>query len=250
MSELELTGEHVAMLGDEDLRSLVVKLCEAELRRIGRPSSAVLAGGNQTSPDGGVDVRVQLGTTNGAPASDGGATASAAARAAMKEPAVRTALDSEPQSPPRDFILRPDTGFQVKCENMSAGAITEEMRPKGVLRDCIKDLIARKGAYVIVSSKGTVADVYLAKRIQAMRDAVADQPGHSNLKLDFFDRDRLARWVRQYAGVELWLRERVNARLQGWQGYGRWAGADVAYLLDDTARLWSEPAAALRRRYP
>lgn len=219
MSELELTGEHVAMLGDEDLRSLVVKLCEAELRRTGQPSSAVLAGGNQTAPDGGVDVRVRLETTHGAPARDSGATTSATAAASVKEPAALAALYSEPRVPPRDFILRPDTGFQVKCENMPAGAITEEMRPKGVLRDCIKDLIARTGAYVIVSSKGTVSDVYLAKRVQAMRDAVADQPSHSDLQLDFYDRDRLARWVRQYPGVELWLRERVNARLQGWQGY-------------------------------
>lgn len=237
MSELELTGEHVAMLGDEDLRSLVVRLCEAELRRTGRPSSAVLAGGHQNAPDGGVDVRVQLETTEDAPASDGGPTASAEAVVVPKEPAAGAALHSEPQSPPRDFIPRLDTGFQVKCENMPAGAITEEMRPKGALRDCIKDLIARKGAYVIVSSKGTVADVHLAKRIQAMRVAVADEPTHADLKLDFYDRDRLARWVRQYPGVELWLRERVNARLHGWQGYGRWAGADVAYLLDETARL-------------
>lgn len=237
MSELELTGEHVAMLGDEDLRSLVVKLCEAELRRTGRPSSAVLAGGNQTAPDGGVDVRVQLETSKDAPASDGGRMASTTTAAARKEPAAGAALDADQPGASRDFILRPDTGFQVKCENMPAGAITEEMRPKGVLRDSIKDLIARKGAYVIVSSKGTVADVYLAKRVQAMRDAVADQPSNADLKLDFYDRDRLARWVRQYPGVELWVRERVNARLQAWQGYGRWAGADVAYLLDDTARL-------------
>ena len=237
MLELELTGEHVAMLGDEDLRSLVVKLCEAELRRTGRPSSAVLAGGNQTASDGGVDVRVQLEPSDGAPASDGGADSSATAAAAQKEPVGAAALYSETQNPPRDFIPRPDTGFQVKCENMPASAITKEMRPKGALRDSIKDLIARKGAYVIVSSKGTVADVHLAKRVQAMRDAVADQPSRSDLKLDFYDRDRLARWVRQFPGVELWLRERVNARLQGWQGYGRWAGADVPYLLDDTARL-------------
>lgn len=236
MSELELRGEHVAMLGDEDLRSLVVKLCESELRRTGRPSSAVLAGGNQTAPDGGVDVRIQL-ETDGAPARDRRPMTSASTAATLKEPAVSAAPDPEPQSPPPDFILRPDTGFQVKCENMPAGAITDEMRPKGVLRDCIKDLIARKGAYVIVSSKGTITDAYLTRRVQAMRDAVADHPNHSNLKLDFYDRDRLARWVRQYPGVELWLRERVNARLKGWQGYGRWAGADVAYLLDDTARL-------------
>lgn len=237
MFEIDITGEHVANLGDEDLRSLVVKLCEAEVRRSRRPSSAILAGGNQTAPDGGVDVRVQLDMTNYMPVGDGGPSVSTAVVGTPKGPTAGTALNSELQSPLRDFILRPDTGFQVKCENMPVGAITKEMRPMGALRDCIKDLIARKGAYVIVSSKGTVADVHLAKRIQAMRDAVADQPSHADLKLDFYDRDRLARWVREYPGVELWLRERVNARLQGWQGYGPWAGTDVAYLLDDTERL-------------
>lgn len=237
MSELELTGEHVAELGDEDLRSLVVKLCEAELHRTGRPTSAVLAGGNQTAPDGGLDVRVQLDTTAGELASDGGTTARAVGICALKEQAVDAVSDVKPKSPQLDFILRADTGFQVKCESMPASAITKEMRPKGVLRASIQDLIARKGAYIIVSSKGTVADVHLGKRTQAMRDAVTDQPGHSDLKLDYYDRDRLARWVRQYPGVEFWVRERVNARLQGWQGYGCWAGTDVAYLLDDTARL-------------
>lgn len=235
MSELELTGEHVASLGDEDLRSLVVKLCEAELRRTGRPSSAILAGGNQTAPDGGVDVRVQL--ESPAAASDGGVVSSTAAPADHKTPAGGSVSDTEPQSPLADFVPRPDTGFQVKCENMPANAIHEEMRPKGVLRNAIKELIARKGAYVIVSSKGTVADTYLSKRIQMMRDAVADHPNNADLKIDFYDRDRVARWVRQYPGVELWLRDRANARLQGWQGYDRWAGEDVAYLLDDTARL-------------
>ena len=221
MSELELTGEHVVSLGDENLRSLVIKLCEAELRRTGRPSSAVLAGGNQTAPDGGVDVRVQLGSSDSAPAGD-------ATTSSVELAAGGTELD---------FIPRKDAGFQVKCEDMPAGAITKEMRPNGVLRDSIKELIARKGAYVIVSSKGTVADAFLAKRLNAMREAVVDQPGHQDLKLDFYDRDRLARWVRQYPGVEMWLRERVNARLQGWQGYGLWSGVEVPYLLDDTARL-------------
>ncbi len=202
---LELTGEHIARLGDEDLRLLVVKLCEAELRRAAQPSSAVLAGGNQTAKDGGIDVRVQL---------------------AAKSDAL-------------DFIPRPDTGFQVKCEDMPAGEIAKEMLPDGELRESIKDLITRNGAYVIVSSKGTVADAFLAKRLEAMRNAIADQPGAVGLKVDFYDRDRLARWVRQYPGVEMWLRGRVNARLQGWQGYAAWAGGqlDEPYLLDDSARL-------------
>lgn len=205
MSELELTGEHVATLGDEDLRSLVVKLCEAELRRTGRPSSAVLAGGNQTAPDGGVDVRVQLESTGRVLAGD----------------TVTNLADLTAGSTALDFIPRADTGFQVKCEDMPAGATINEMRPKGVLRDSIKELIARKGAYVIVSSKGTVADAFLAKRLKAMREAVVDQPGHQDLKLDFYDRDRLARWVRQYPGVEMWLRERVPVDIAAKKSSGR-----------------------------
>ena len=46
MSSLELRGEQVANLGDEDLRSLVVKLCEAELHRAKLPFSAVIATGD------------------------------------------------------------------------------------------------------------------------------------------------------------------------------------------------------------
>lgn len=230
MSELEVTGEHVARLGDEDLRSLVIKLCEAELRRTGRPSSAVLAGGNQTAPDGGVDVRVQLDALHRA-------MPEGAATGLPDLTAGSTAPDLQSASTALDFIPRAHTVFQVKCEDMPAGKIKDEMRPKGVLRDSIKELIARKGAYVTVSSKGTVADTFLAKRLNAMREVVIDQPGHQDLKLDFYDRDRLARWVRQHLGVEMWLRERVNARLQGWQGYGPWAGADVAYLFDDKPRL-------------
>ena len=192
-------------LGDEDLRALVVKLCEAELRSGGQPSSALLAGGNQTAKDGGIDVRVQLAETDGS----------------------------------LDFILRAATSFQVKCQDMPAAEITKEMRPGGNLRESIKDLIANKGAYVIVSSKGTVTDFFLRQRLNAMRDAVADQPGAFKLTVDFYDRDRLARWVRQYRGVEMWVRERVNARLQGWQGYAPWAGGEQGdpYLHDDTARL-------------
>lgn len=203
---LELTGDHIKELGDEDLRTLVIKLCEAELRAAEHPASAVRSGGNQTAKDGGIDVRVELpaGTIEGL-----------------------------------DFVPRAASGFQVKCEDMPEGAIKDEMRPGGQLRDSIKNLIERSGAYVIVSSQGTVSDLFLNKRKKAMADAVADQPKASQLALDFYDRTRLARWVSQYAGIELWVREKVNARLQGWQGFAAWAGGDpgAPYLKDDTARL-------------
>lgn len=207
---LDLTGKHIADLGDEDLRLLVTKLCEAELQRHGLPASAVLAGGNQTAKDGGIDVAVQLDLT----------------------------------SVDLDFIPRPQTGFQVKCEDMPEAKVLAEMRPNGALRDSIKALIAAKGAYVIVCSKGTVSQLFLGKRIKAMRTSVADQPGADDLKVDFYDRDRLARWVRQYPGVELWVRSRVGAQLRGWQGYAPWAGGapDTVYLHDETARMFERRA--------
>lgn len=201
-----ITGEHIKELGDEDLRLLVIKLCEAELRQAGHPASSVIAGGNQTAKDGGIDVRVELplSATKGL-----------------------------------DFVARPVTGFQVKCEDMPAAAIDDEMRPNGNLRQSIKDLIARGGAYIIVSSKGTVSDSFLSKRIEAMALAVQAEPNVSHLKLDFYDRERMARWVRQYAGVELWLRDRIDQRLQGWQAYAAWAGGKLGapYLQDQTARI-------------
>lgn len=55
---LEVSGDHIMRLGDEALRQLVVRLCEAELRRAGLPLSALTAGGHQDARDGGVDVRV------------------------------------------------------------------------------------------------------------------------------------------------------------------------------------------------
>ena len=202
---LELSGEHIGRLGDEDLRLLVIKLCEAELRRNGQPSSALLAGGNQTAIDGGVDVRVQL------PSGVGNL----------------------------DFIKRPNTVFQVKCEDMPAKAIAKEMRPGGVLRDSIKELIAHSGAYVIVSSKGTVSETFLRKRLQAMRDAIKDQPELRSWRSTSTTETAWRAGCGTTPAPSMWLRERVNDRLQGWQGFGPWAGAGAGepYLHDESTRL-------------
>src|SRR5438552_18921454 len=56
----EITPDDIARLSDEELRSLVGFLCEAELRSRGFPVSAVTWGGNQNAADGGIDVRVAL----------------------------------------------------------------------------------------------------------------------------------------------------------------------------------------------
>lgn len=53
-SMFEIDGSHIERLSDEDLRTLVARLCEAELRRADLPVSAVTAGGHQDALDDGV----------------------------------------------------------------------------------------------------------------------------------------------------------------------------------------------------
>ena len=81
---LEITGDDIAALNDDDLRTLVGRLCEADLRQRHFPSSAVTWGGNQTAKDGGLDVRVAL--------------------------APGTSIDG--------FVPKSETGFQVKKPRM------------------------------------------------------------------------------------------------------------------------------------
>lgn len=202
----DITGDHITQLNDDDLRTLVAKLCEAELRRANLPLAAITSGGDQNAADGGIDVRVEL-------------------------PNCATVLD---------FIPRGITGFQVKKPDMPASAITEEMRPDGVLRPSISQLGLKHGAYVIISAQGSTADSALANRKIAMQSAINDLPGEASLFLDFYDRDRLARWVRNYPGVALWLRGRIGEPLAGWRTYGNWAYGDPIdseYLLDDKCRI-------------
>ena len=111
---LEITPDNIAQLAEDDLRTLVGLLCEAELARRGLPVSGVTWGGNQRAADGGLDVRVSL--------PEGSEIA--------------------------DFVPRPNTGFQVKCQDIPRAAILEEMAPSGVLRPVVRELADASGAYV------------------------------------------------------------------------------------------------------
>ena len=185
----EITADDIALLNDEDLRTLVGLLCESEMRSRELPTSSVTWGGNQNAADGGLDVRVAL------PAG--------------------TAIDG--------FVPRPATGFQTKKEDMPRAKILLEMSPAGVLRQVIQELAEGSGAYVIVSSTGSTSDFALRNRREAMAEAVRDFPNANALKLDFYDRTRLATWVRDHIGLIPWVKQRVGKAIAGWRSYGAWA---------------------------
>ncbi|PEQ92933.1 hypothetical protein CN481_14175 [Bacillus sp. AFS006103] len=208
---LEINGKDISELNDSDLRALIGLLCEAELRTYGLPTAGVTWGGHQNAKDGGIDVRVDLLSP------------------------VHT--DS--------FIPRSKTGFQVKKPDMPRAEILNEMRPKGKLRQIIKDIVDSKGAYIIVSSQGSTADSALKDRKKAMLDALSDYPNYTDIKVDFYDRERIAGWVRSHPALVLWVREKIGRPIQGWRTFENWAncpfGIEEEYMLDEHVRLYSEP---------
>jgi hypothetical protein len=202
----EITPDDIALLNDVDLRSLVALLSEAEMRRRGYSTAAVTWGGHQDASDGGIDVRVAL--------------------------PAEARIDG--------FVPRPSTGFQVKAEDMPPAEILSEMCPSGVIRPAIQKLVNQSGAYVIASSKGSVSDTALGNRRNAMIEAIGKSNSLS-LFVDFYDRTRLATWVRDHKALIPWVREKIGKAIPGWHSYGSWAfdpeGINGQYLLDERLRI-------------
>jgi hypothetical protein len=171
------------------------------------PASSVTWGGDQNAPDGGVDVRVNVPT----------------------------------KKPIQGFIPRHVTGFQVKKPDLARAGILLEMRPGGKVRPVIRALAKQSGAYIIVSAKASVSDSAVVKRRQAMVDAVKGVRGAAALILDFYDRGRIATWLRDHPGLIPWVRQKIGKSLRGWRSYGAWANAaedeNAPYLLDDKLRI-------------
>lgn len=204
---LDISDADIEQLTDTDLRTLIGKLCERELAAKGYSPSAVTWGGHQNAGDGGVDVRVSL-------------------------------LTSDSIS---GYVPKPSTGFQVKAQDMPQGAILKEMAPQGTVRSSIVQLAADAGAYVIVSSKGSVSDTALKDRRDAMAQAIKAIPNASALTLEFYDRRRIASWVNQHPSVVPWVREVRGLPLSGWRPFEDWSSSpaplDAPYLLDGQTRL-------------
>ena len=74
-----------------------------------------------------------------------------------------------------------------------------------------------------------------------MAEAVVGLRNAEALTLDFYDRTRLATWVRQHPGLIPWVRDKIGKSLRGWHSYGPWAyepeGTAAEFLLDDTPRV-------------
>lgn len=203
----DISPDEILQLNDVDLRELVGRLCEAELVARGLSPAAVTWGGSQTAADGGLDVRVAL--------------------------PFGTQIEG--------YIPRYSTGFQVKKPDMPRGAILDEMRPSGLIRPVIQELADGAGAYIIVSSTGSTADSALRNRQDGLRAALDGANNSDQLLTDFYDRTRLASWVRCHPSLVNWVKAKLGRAYIGWRPYGAWSGiaegVNAEYLLDDKLRL-------------
>lgn len=187
----EVTKEDIKKLNDTDLRKLVGRLCEAELRKQNISPVYATYGGNQDAADGGIDVCVRI------------------------DDAYR--IDG--------FIPRNYTGFQVKAQKMHSSEINKEMRPNGILRDCIKELAKKSGSYIIVSAQDDTSNTMLASRKDTMKKAVSDYSDFGNLKLDFYDCQRIATWVNAHASLILWVHMKTGTPSLGWEPFSNWSNS-------------------------
>ena len=184
----EITKQELRGLNGAQLRELVARLCEAELRVHEMPASSVRWSGAHTAPDGGLDVECRV--------EDSGFRG--------------------------DFVPLPRTGFQVKKPLMPPSKIASEMSPNGRLRPVFSDLAATNGCYIIVSLDDDPTAPRATARQNAMRAQLEPVRSRGDLRTDFYGRAELANWLRQHPGVQLWARDKLGNPRDGWKPFGRW----------------------------
>lgn len=205
---LKVNKADIENLNDSELRELIGLLCESELNSQMYSSVAVTYGGNQDASDGGVDVRVKL--KNGT----------------LKE----------------GYIPRNETIFQVKVPSMSPSLIQKEMKPEGTLRESIKEIISKKGAYVIVSSKSDFTDLHLKNRISKMKECVDEVDEKSDGHVDFYDCKRIVSWTNMHPSAIFWVKNKNGLSTSGWSSFSEWGVANNElkndYIFDEKSFIY------------
>lgn len=185
----DISKNQLRQLNDADLRELVARLCEAELKNAGLPISSIRWGGAQTAPDEGLDIECCVEDNNFS----------------------------------GDFLPRSRTGIQVKKSSMPDSKIKTEMCPDGQLRPIFSEFARNNGCYIIVSLEDDLVSQKVRARKEAMQKQLETIKEEGDLQVRFYGRGELANWLRQYPAVQLWVRERLGIQLNGWRSFGRWS---------------------------
>ncbi|WP_409422576.1 hypothetical protein ABHF91_06090 [Pseudaeromonas sp. ZJS20] len=203
MAIFDIEKDDLLRLSDLQLEELIARLAEAEVAAHGHSPAYVNWSGSINAPDGGIDIHVQVPVEQ-----------------------LKTG-----------FLKRSDTILQAKKHSMPKASISKEMLTDGQLSPTISEQAARGGSYIIVSLEDDCSPLMKEDRLQAMQAAVADDPNSGNLHLDFYDRSKLAQWLRQHPSIMLWTKRKLGQGYSGWQPYGAWSNPPA----DATDTLISAP---------
>lgn len=203
----EITKEDIESLNDTDLRTLIGRLCEADLYALGDSTRHVSYGGNQDEKDGGIDVKVD---------------------------ATKIVGNSS-------FILKNNTIFQVKKPSMTPSKIKSEMKNKdGSLKECILNLSKCNGAYIIVSSEDDLTELTYQSRIKSMKEALAEFEVN-NIEVEFYDCGKVASWVRNYPSLVCWVNDKNKKNTNGWTSYCNWSSRnfeELPFIMDNNSVIF------------
>lgn len=185
----DIDKDDLLRLSDVLLEELIARLAEAEVSANGYSPAYVRWSGSINAPDGGIDIHVQVPVKN-----------------------LSTG-----------FLERPDTILQAKKHSMGKSAITREMYGDEQLSATISEQAQKGGSYIIVSLADDCSPTMRADRLNVMQEALKNDPTSDKIRLDFYDRSKLAQWLRQHPSVLLWVKEKLGQGYSGWKPYGAWS---------------------------
>lgn len=187
---IEITHEEIKLLNDVQLTNLLRRLLLSEVQAAGVPESCVEGSLDIDIPDGGEDASVRW---QGAPSHT-------------------------------DWITN-DSFFQIKATSMGAAKCKAEMLSNAGadLKSSIKDLIKRKGSYVLFCNKpGKDVD-----RLKEMREAlrIGGIKDWKKADIRIYNPTKIATWTNKHFGaiaaVREWTGRPYPLAFQTWQ---RWSG--------------------------
>jgi len=205
----EADEKQIRNLDDRSLVQLMKRLVQAECRTLGIPLREASVPVQITVPDGGEDGRVEW--NDGADGSD--------------------------YFPSRFCV------FQFKAGNVTTTSVRKEVLAKGkrskpVVNPAVAEVLARSGAYVLVSSYP-----FGGRKVEKLREEIrkairetGEDPNQAK-SIDVYDANQIATWVNTHPGVALWLasqnRRRSLAGFMSHSGWGRAAEIKASTWTDD-----------------
>ena len=115
--------------------------------------------------------------------------------------------------------------FQIKATSMSPEKCKKEIFDKNnKLKPAIKEIIQKKGAYILCSTH-EVAGINVNKRESAIKEAIKEKVFRGdNIKVKFYDANRIANWVNCFPNIAIWFLEEVCGKsIRPWRSWLEWS---------------------------